>query len=180
LIFLTQESQGTRYSVNGHTDALQFLPSYYGDSPCTPGIAALARLANRVDPTPSVRASKSYHRERAIVYYKGSTGHNGSIAQGADNTPSPNFSCPLLPPELWQNIALHLRVRDLITFGLVSRRCREVASMLLRFPHVCGYRLVGFSEEKPRCLLRSHPFLRPAIFSAVQAGVPATVLVGFR
>ena len=172
--------KGEEAMTFSHTEALQFLPSYYGDSPCTPGIAALARLANHVDPTPSVRASKIDHRERVRVYYKGSTGGKGSIAQGADNTPPRNFSCPALPPELWQMIALHLHVRDLIMLGLVSRRCREVASMLLRYPHVCGYRLVGFSEEKLQCLLRPRAFLRPAIFSAVQAGVPATVLVGCR
>jgi len=172
--------KGEEAMTFSHTGALQFLPSYYGDSPCTPGIAALARLADRVDPIPSVHASKTDHRERVIVYYKGSTGGKGSIAQGADNTPPRNFSCPVLPPELWQIIALHLHVRDLIILGLVSRRCREVASMLLRYPHVCGYRLVGVPEEKPQCLLRPHPLLRPAMFSAVQAGVPATVLVGFR
>jgi len=171
--------KGEEAMTFSYTDALQFLPSYYGDSPCTPGIAALARLADRVDPTPSVRASNISHQRRATMYYKRRNDRKGLIAQGADNTPPHNFSCPALPPELWQNIALHLHVRDLITFGLVSRGCREVAWMFLRYPHVCGYRLVGVPEEKPRCLLRTRPFLRPAIFSAVQAGVPATVLVGF-
>jgi hypothetical protein len=66
--------------------------------------------------------------------------------QGADGAPSGN-SCPLLPPELWQDIALHLHLCDLLTFGLVSKVCREATSMILRYPHVCGNRLVTVPNE---------------------------------
>jgi hypothetical protein len=91
----------------------------------------------------------------------------------------------VLPVEIWQDIALHLHVHDLLTFGLVSKTCREVASMILQYPHVCGYRLVAIPKEQRLLLSSTSAFpcdlrsLHATAFSAVQAGVPATVLVGF-
>jgi len=64
--------------------------------------------------------------------------------------------------------------------------CREIASMVLRYLHVCGYRLLVVPKRQQR-LLSSYwycpsfkPCLDAAAFSAVQAGVHANVLVGFQ
>jgi hypothetical protein len=97
-----------------HTDVLHFFPSFYEDPPSTPGIVALARLAYRVDPTLFVRdLAVSRWQERPWI-----TDSEKSLPQEADDVPL-KISCPVLLPELWQDIALHLHVRDLLTFGLV-------------------------------------------------------------
>ncbi|KAG0702691.1 hypothetical protein DFH29DRAFT_999085 [Suillus ampliporus] len=134
-----------------HTDALQLLPSFYADSPSTPGITALAHLGYRIDPT----------------------------LFGTDDAPS-NINCPFLPLELWQQIALYLHPSDLVTLGLVSKLCREAASMVLCYPFICGYCLVAVPKEKPESLLDNYISLHAAAFSAVHTGIPAIVLVGLR
>ncbi|KAG1749708.1 uncharacterized protein EDB91DRAFT_1078724 [Suillus paluster] len=164
IIKVVKDAHTTTFS---HTDALQFLPSFFADSPSTPGITALARLAYRADPALFVRALK-------VCHYKWRIGQGDTLVQGADNAP-PNINCPSLPLELWQEIALHLHLSDLLTFGLVSKLCREAASMVLRYPHICGYRLVAIPKEK---LPDSHLSLRAAAFSAVRSSAPADVLVG--
>jgi hypothetical protein len=162
-----------------HTDALQFLPSFYGYSPSTPGIVALSRLAYRIDPALFVRASAVSHWQEPQIYkLPWITDNEKSLAQEPDDAP-PSVSCPVLPLELWQDIALHLHVRDLLTFGLVSRVCREAASVVLRYPHVCGFRLVA-TKEKPRCSIFPYQYLVAARFSAVRAGIPANVSIGSR
>ncbi|KAG1889394.1 hypothetical protein F4604DRAFT_1568610 [Suillus subluteus] len=125
-----------------HTNALQFLPSFYADSPSTPGITALARLGFRIDPALFERVVEICHNNRFM------TGE--SLSEGADSSddvPS-NITCPPLPPELWKEIALHLHPSELIPFGLVSKLFREVASTILRYPHLCGYRLVAAPRRK--------------------------------
>jgi hypothetical protein len=63
---------------------------------------------------------------------------------------------------------------------MVSKLCREVASMLLRHPYILGCRLVAVRKHGlPNHLLHLHRFLRAAIFSAVRADIPTIVLVGF-
>jgi hypothetical protein len=163
--------KGEHTTTFSHTGALQFLPSFYADSPSTPGITALARLAYRVDPALFLRALKFFQQQPPRRTW--------SIA------PPPSTSCSVLPVELWREIALHLHVHDLLAFGLVSKTCREVASMILHYPHVCGYRLVAIPKEQRLLLSSARAFpcdlhsLHAAAFFAVQAGVPATVLVGF-
>ncbi|OAX37244.1 hypothetical protein K503DRAFT_743039 [Rhizopogon vinicolor AM-OR11-026] len=158
-----------------HTTPFEFLPSFYADSPSTPGITALARLGNRVDPALFVRIMEINQTNEDNWH----TYQQKSPPQGVDDT-LPKISCKELPIELWREVALHLQSSDLIAFGLVSDLCREAATMVLRYPHVCGYRLVAVAKEKPQCLL--HPgeyrFLHNACFSAAQAGIPANVLVG--
>ncbi|KAG2045184.1 hypothetical protein BDR03DRAFT_938123 [Suillus americanus] len=157
-----------------HTNALQFLPSFYAYSPSTPGITALARLGFRIDPALFERFLKICHYNRFM------TGE--SLAQGADGSDDvpPNIPCPPLPLELWKNIALHLHSSELIPFGLVSKLFREVASMVLRCPHLGGYRLVAAPRRQPR-YLQDPPFsLHAASFIAVRAGIPTTVLFGLK
>ncbi|KAG2057133.1 hypothetical protein BDR06DRAFT_220014 [Suillus hirtellus] len=154
-----------------HTSALQFLPSFYAHSPSTPGITALARLGFRIDPA-------LFERVVDICYY-GRNKTEKSLAQGVDgsNDVPPNVTRSPLPLELWKEIALYLDFSDLIPFGLVSKLFREVASMILRYPHTCGYRLVA----DPRGRTIDEPLsLSAAIFSAVRAGILATVVVGLR
>ncbi|KAG1737103.1 uncharacterized protein EDB91DRAFT_1337292 [Suillus paluster] len=181
-----------------HTPTLQFLPSFYADSPSTPGITALARLGYRIDPALFVRAMDVYHgpwglwvsrRRRGIVIPSTMgrgmvsdecrTDHEKSCAEGANDTP-PSIRCAVLPPELWREIALHLDLQDIFTLGLVSKLCRHTASTVLRYPHVCGYRLVAVSKETPDWLLHHHRSLTAASFSASFAGIPTTLLVGRR
>jgi hypothetical protein len=57
--------------------------------------------------------------------------------------------------------------------------CREAASTVLRYPHVCGFRLVA-AKEKPQGPTGTVPYheLVSGIFSAVRAGIPADVSIG--
>ncbi|KAG2109561.1 uncharacterized protein F5147DRAFT_611633 [Suillus discolor] len=154
-----------------HTSALQFLPSFYAHSPSTPGITALARLGFRIDPALFERVVDICH----YVRYK----TEKSLARGVDggNDEPPNITRSPLPLELWKEIALYLDFSDLIPFGLVSKLFREAASMILRYPHICGYRLVA--DPKGRTV--DEPFsLSAAAFSAVRAGILATVVVGLQ
>ncbi|KAG1857069.1 hypothetical protein F4604DRAFT_1958391 [Suillus subluteus] len=161
-----------------YTNALQFLPSFYADSPSTPGITALARLGYRNDPALFERAVELCYDRPTIMRMKwGQSLHHG--ANGSDDV-SPNTICPSLPLELWKEIALHLRPFDLITFGLVSTLYREAASMVLRYPHLCGYRLVTVPKKKPGYLQDQYLFLHSGSFYAERTGVPATVVVGLR
>jgi hypothetical protein len=159
----------TRTAKFSHTAALQFLPSFYADSPSTPGITALARLGYRVDPAVFVRATKVC---RWLEYTMTTRRTRGGqlLAQEAEDVPS-NRSCPALPSELWREIVFHLHFRDLLHFGFVSKLFRELASMVLRYPHVSDYRLVAVAEV--------YDSLRAASFAAVQEGIPATVGVGW-
>ncbi|KAG1889246.1 hypothetical protein F4604DRAFT_1950204 [Suillus subluteus] len=141
-----------RTTTFNHTSALQFLPSFFAHSPSTPGITALARLGYRIDPALFKRAVEVCHYARTI--------------------------CPTLPLELWREIARYLRPFELIALGLVSRLCREAALMVLRYPHLCGYRLVAAPQEKPKYLRGIHLSLQAASFSAVRAGNPTVVDVG--
>ncbi|OJA21361.1 hypothetical protein AZE42_10022 [Rhizopogon vesiculosus] len=157
-----------------HTAALEFSPSFYAESPSMPGITALARLGYRIDPKVFVRATQIFRQPEKR---KNKRADDEALAHGADGTPHKAI-CTVLPLELWREVALHLELPDLLTFGLISKSCREVASMVLRYPHICGYRLVAAAKEKPEYLMRYHNFLRASCFSAERAGVPATVLVG--
>ncbi|KAJ8583527.1 hypothetical protein M405DRAFT_884791 [Rhizopogon salebrosus TDB-379] len=157
-----------------HTAAFEFLPTFHADSPSTPGITALARLGYRIDPELFERATEIYHRY-GIGESKERTEDEKLLAQGTNDAPS-NVHV-VLPTELWREIALHLRLPDLLTFGLVSQLFREVASMILRYPHICGFRLVAVIE-KPERMMEDYLFLRASSFSAERAGIPATVLVG--
>ncbi|KAG2045185.1 hypothetical protein BDR03DRAFT_938124 [Suillus americanus] len=160
-----------------HTNALQFLPSFYADSPSTPGITALARLGIRIDPALFERVMEICHHKASL---KMSNKMGESLTHGADGSDDmpPNILCPALPLELWKEIALHLHSFELIPFGLVSKLFREVASMILRYPHLGGYRLVAAPRRKLRYLTDHHLSLRAASFPAARAGIPATVHVG--
>jgi hypothetical protein len=157
-----------------HTNALQFLPSFYACSPSTPGITALARLSLRIDPALFTRVVEIYRYNRPTEVGNETGELLVERADGSNDVP-PNIICPPLPFELWNEIALHLHYSELISFGLVSKLFREVASEILRYPHLCGYRLVA---TKPRYIQDQHLSLQAAAFSAVRAGVSATVLFG--
>ncbi|KAG1745728.1 hypothetical protein EDB19DRAFT_2023615 [Suillus lakei] len=158
-----------------HTNALQFIPSFYAHSPSTPGITALARLGHRIDPALFERAMKvcRYNPPMSIKTKK----LLAQEADGSDDVP-PNITCPTLPLELWREIALYPHYLDLITIGLVSKLCRGAALAVLRYPHFCGYRLAAVPKKIPKYLQKKHIFMRAACFSAVQAGIPTTLDVG--
>ncbi|KAG1845505.1 hypothetical protein DFJ58DRAFT_706146 [Suillus subalutaceus] len=160
-----------------HTNALQFLPSFYADSPTTAGITALARLGFRIDPALFERVVEICCRKAFLKRSNETEESLGHGVDGSDDMP-PNTLCPALPLELWKEIALHLHSLELIPFGLVSKLFREVASMILRYPHLGGYRLVAAPRMTPRYLPDQHLSLRAASFPAARAGIPATVHVG--
>lgn len=147
-----------------HTTALHFLPSFFSESPSTPGITALARLGYRIDPALFVSVMKVWRDRRHIYCTK-------PFAQRINGAP-PSVNSAALPVDLWQEIALYLDLRDVLVLGLVSKLCREAASLVLRYPHVLGHRLVAVSKEMPRSPLRA------ASFTAERAGTPTTVVVG--
>ncbi|OJA16094.1 hypothetical protein AZE42_05648 [Rhizopogon vesiculosus] len=100
-----------------------------------------------------------------------------SLTDDAEDTPT-QTSRSVLPPELWREIAFNLHLHDLIAFGLVSKLCNAVASIVLRYPQICGYRLVGVPNERPNHLQKDYRFLRAASFLAVRSGIPAILIVG--
>jgi hypothetical protein len=157
-----------------HTAAFEFVPTFHADSPSTPGITALARLGYRIDPELFERATYIYQRY-GTVKSKERTEDEKLLAQGTNDAPSNVHA--VLPPELWREVALHLRLPDLLNFGRVSQLFRKVASMILRYPHICGFRLVAVTE-KPERMMEDYLFLRASSFSAERAGIPATVFVG--
>lgn len=182
----------TRTAKFSHTAALQFLPSFYADSPSTPGITALARLGYRIDPALFVRAMQAYHRAKPRVsrrkkprvyrrkkprVKKRQADHKTSLAEVAEDAP-PQTCSAVLPPELWREIAFYLCLDDLFILGSVSKLCRDVASMVLRYPHVCGYRLSDAPKEQPTRFQNDYRFLRATSFLAVRDGIPAIVVVG--
>ncbi|OAX34814.1 hypothetical protein K503DRAFT_723914 [Rhizopogon vinicolor AM-OR11-026] len=169
--------KGAHTTTFSHTAVLQFLPSFNAYSPSTPGITALAYLGYRVDPALFVSAAK------VCAWWMPRYGHkhkqSRSLSQRADEVP-PHIDCAALPFEIWGKIALHLDLYDVLVFGCVSKLFREVASMVLRYPHVCGYRLVAVPTRKPESLRSGYRFLRSAAFSAERADIPATVIIGLR
>ncbi|OAX34615.1 hypothetical protein K503DRAFT_430709 [Rhizopogon vinicolor AM-OR11-026] len=172
IVKVVRDAHTTTFS---HTAALQFLPSFNAYSPSTPGITALARLGYRVDPALFVSAAKVCAWKIRRNEHKQSR----SPAQGADEVP-PHIGCTTLPFEIWEEIALNLHLYDVLAFGCASKLFREVASMVLRYPHVCGYRLVAVPTRKPESLRIGYCFLRTASFTAECASIPATVIIGLR
>ena len=176
IVKVVKDAHKTMFS---HTVSLQFLPSLYAESPSTPGIVALASLGYRVDPA-------LFERTVDICGWLGSrftagrTRSKQLLTQGDDDPPPANaLRRAALPCELWREVALHLRFYDLMHFGFVSKLFREVASMVFRYPHVSGYRLLATPAETPDNMLEKHRFLQAAFFFAVRGGISATVLVGF-
>ncbi|OAX34613.1 hypothetical protein K503DRAFT_430660 [Rhizopogon vinicolor AM-OR11-026] len=184
-----------------HTGALQFLPSFFADSPSTLGITALARLGYRIDPALFVRAAEicrwqggleRFGERRDLARFMGAlqvsslpestideSDQEESLIQLAEDAPPYTSSHhTVLPPELWREIALDLHLLDLLAFGSVSKLCRAVASIVLRFPHVGGYRLVAVPKDRPGCLLGEYRFLHAGSFYAVRDSVSTIVFVG--
>lgn len=102
--------------------------------------------------------------------------HETPFAQGIDDAP-PNVSTAALPPEFWQQIVLHLDLRDVLKLVLVSKLNREGSN--LRHPHGLvglGHHLAAVFKDALqgiRCIFIS------ASFSAARApGIAATVFVG--
>ncbi|OAX35935.1 hypothetical protein K503DRAFT_867926 [Rhizopogon vinicolor AM-OR11-026] len=154
----------THAATFGHTGALQFLPSFFADSPSTPGITALARLGYRVDPALFMRAMRVYR-------YQPKKRHT-------DDPPRKICSSAVLPPELWREIGFLLQLHDLFAFGLVSKLCHGVASMVLCYPHICGYRLIDVPKEQPRYLQSDCRFLHAVPFLTSRDGFPAIMIAG--
>ncbi|KAH7906174.1 hypothetical protein BJ138DRAFT_665153, partial [Hygrophoropsis aurantiaca] len=120
-----------------YTPALQFVPSFFADSPSTPGITALARLGNRPDPDVMQRALWR-HLERSLSPYpmtyrlaernglpheasKFSLAHHRQRADGDDTTPSASIArsaAERLSLEIWTLIAsLVADFASLVNFG---------------------------------------------------------------
>lgn len=135
-----------------HSDALQFLPSFYADSPSTPGITALARLGyhsdveviskvaysqlSRLDAKglpDSLRLIKPISRMDVIM------GH----VRGVLEPPGGGHIGQLLPREIWEHVALELYDPiDLLTFAWFSAECKSAAENALRYSTIGEYRLV--------------------------------------
>jgi hypothetical protein len=170
IVKVIKDAHTTKFS---HTAALQFLPSFHAYSPSTPGITALARLGYRVDPALFRRVTGVSNRMRYMPKIWREHDESQRHAQGV-----PNVHCGALLPELWREIALYLGPGDLLALGFVSKLLREVASTVLRHPHVCGYRLVAVLTQKPKSVVEGYRSLYTASFAAVLTGIPATATVG--
>ncbi|OAX35934.1 hypothetical protein K503DRAFT_867925 [Rhizopogon vinicolor AM-OR11-026] len=173
IVKVVKDTDATTFS---HMGVLQFLPSFFADSPSTPGITALARLGYRIDSALFARAMQVF----CVTNPKTKGRHTEAKEPLTEDAKDalPKTSSSVLPPELWREIAFHLRLHDLFAFGLASKLCRGIASILLRYPHIYGYRLVGFPKEQPKRLQDDYRFLRATSFLAVQGSIPAIVMVG--
>ncbi|KAH9077835.1 hypothetical protein EDB83DRAFT_2346442 [Lactarius deliciosus] len=133
-----------------HSDALQFLPSFYADTPSTPGITALARLGYNsdvevisrvahahvhwsVDLPNSSRLIKPITRTDVVM------GH----ARGVMEPPGGGRIGQLLPQEIWEHVALELYDPiDLLMLAWFSAGCKSAAERVLRYSMIGEYRLV--------------------------------------
>ncbi|KAF4591322.1 hypothetical protein EYR40_009925 [Pleurotus pulmonarius] len=126
-----------------HTPALQFLPSRFTESPSTPGITALLRLAFREDSTlcETVLSKSPFKSE--------------------PQAESPTF-VDRLPPELITRVASFVPdLRSLLAFATLSDSTKAQVSPELRFPFVGAHHLLGSSvreNESLRQRLRSRTF----------------------
>lgn len=141
-----------------HSDALQFLPSFYATSPSTPGITALARLGYHPDdeliskvaacvypydfvtqglPDPLRRIKPIFAKD----IFEG-------LIKGVLKPPGGGRIGRLLPQELWDLVAFQLYgLKDLIMFAWLSAECRTAAENALRDPIIGKYRLVQALES---------------------------------
>ncbi|KAJ6488273.1 hypothetical protein C8R47DRAFT_511968 [Mycena vitilis] len=111
------------------TAALQFLPSFYANSPSTPGIAAIGSLAYHCLDTP-----------------KGSTFHKDHFLHQ-------------IPLDVLETIVGYLGPSDLLNVCAAAPGFAPAAEDVLRFPHIEDYRLVGVAEDgKGETSLKSKAF----------------------
>jgi hypothetical protein len=135
-----------------HSDALQFLPSSYADTPSTPGITALARLGyhsdveviSRVacahvdrphlaDLPASLRLIKPISRMDVVI------GHERGVLE----PPGGGHIGQLLPREIWEHVAIELYDPiDLLMLAWFSAECKSAAEHVLHYSMIGEYRLV--------------------------------------
>ncbi|KAJ7645926.1 hypothetical protein DFH06DRAFT_1050533 [Mycena polygramma] len=116
---------------NGFTSTatLQFLPSFYANSPSTPGIAAIGSLAYHCLDTP-----------------KGSTFHKDHFLHQ-------------IPLDILEIIVGYLGPSDLLNLCAAAPGFAPAVEDVLRFPHIEDYRLVGVVEDgKKEPSLKSKAF----------------------
>ncbi|KZT43433.1 hypothetical protein SISSUDRAFT_1014451 [Sistotremastrum suecicum HHB10207 ss-3] len=116
-----------------YTDALQFFPSRYATSPCTPGITALARLGDVCVPDDDVV-------NIACSLY------SPIVEELLDYIPEPlpeTHKIHRIPLEIWIEIALHLPPTDLGHLAVSAPTPQAVLAsrQVLRFPHLGDIRL---------------------------------------
>ncbi|KAG6916715.1 hypothetical protein DXG01_005664 [Tephrocybe rancida] len=103
-----------------HTSALQFLPSFYGNSPSTPGISALARIGCLADPL--IEFDVAFPKENELVK---------------------DF-----PIEIWSQVAEYLLTNT--EFKAMAHICPlswSVANTQLKYPFLDPYRLKSLQKE---------------------------------
>ncbi|PCH42209.1 hypothetical protein WOLCODRAFT_163606 [Wolfiporia cocos MD-104 SS10] len=127
VICISKPSQEGLSPMVKHTPALQFAPSYYTDLPSTPGITALALLAQAISfdvhLTLRVYLCDQYTEPEMLP-------QNNRLAR--------------LPQELREMIAGFLMsADDLAHFAMSSQQALEAATPHLRRPFVAGYPLLA-------------------------------------
>ncbi|KAG6833943.1 hypothetical protein H0H87_007954 [Tephrocybe sp. NHM501043] len=119
IVFIDMENE-----VIKHTPALEFLPSFYGSTPSTPGITAIARLGYLLDP----------------------------LGQLDITVPAEHRMMKDLPVEVWTQITdLLFRVDDLISMASISSNSWSAANASLKYPRlgIKPYLLKGLQEDRP-------------------------------
>ncbi|KAH7905946.1 hypothetical protein BJ138DRAFT_1163770 [Hygrophoropsis aurantiaca] len=149
-----------------HTPALQFVPSFFADSPSTPGITALARLAFSVPDADLMQRALWWHltrewftRHSPMTYryarfplqleeytlqYRRSESSKAGVVDVACPASTTTSASPLkksaaerLPLEIWTLTASFIPdLASLIDLGCVSRTCEQAACVILRHPHI--------------------------------------------
>jgi hypothetical protein len=153
-----------------HTPALQFIPSWYADSPSTPGIIALARLGFRIGLDLSHPTDSDSHATILSAPAKCKLPSGGSEIGFA----FPADICDEIVQYLYDPI-------DIINFGSLSPPCNVSAMRILLYPHVANHRLLSRNRVPvaPSDGER-YPQLYSACFDAVTESGPVIMEVGLR
>lgn len=135
-----------------HSNALQFLPSFYADTPSTPGITALAHLgyhsdvevilrvacahvdwSHLVDLPDSLQLIKPISRMDVVM------GHKRGILE----LPGGGHIRQFLPQEIWEHIALELYDPiDLLMLAWFSVECKSTVEHVFHYSMIGQYHLV--------------------------------------
>ncbi|KII85703.1 hypothetical protein PLICRDRAFT_45054 [Plicaturopsis crispa FD-325 SS-3] len=128
-----------------HTPVLQFLPSFYAESPSTPGITALARLGFQAHSDGVERASQWLREAEHFMDISISFVPRFKTLSSTDAT-----ALDRLPTEILEKIARKIiECADLLKFACVSDRCKLIAERLLRAPFIDDLQLTKAIPRDP-------------------------------
>lgn len=152
-----------------HTPTLNFIPSYYAESPSTPGITALALLSQTI---------RFNHRAIMSRYLQE---HDMNEQVETFQVPSSSGQLARLPVEILEKTAGYiLDTDDLVAFAMSSQLAMLASVPSLKYPRVGRYplfsnRLVAIKEDDVES--NSKPRLHTAAFGTITEDGPGVMVV---